>query len=121
MVLAGSLVGAAAIAFQSAALLAGWVTPLSLFLPGSLACFGQGLALPNAQVGAFRVMPNLGGTASGLGVFFQMMLGALFAQAYSLLADGTPLPMVLVVSTGGLLTLVAGIVAFFSSPSPRPA
>jgi DHA1 family bicyclomycin/chloramphenicol resistance-like MFS transporter len=112
MVLAGSVVHLGAMTFQAAAMLAGHVTPGTLFVPGFVGCFGQGLALPNAQVGALRVLPSLSGTAAGMGVFCQMMLGALCAQIYSLLADGTPLPMVLVVTTATVLALLAAIVPF---------
>ncbi len=109
MVLAGSLVAVAAVAFQSAMILGGILTPLIIFIPGFTISFAQGMALPNAQVGALRVLPGLSGTASGIGVFFQMFLGATFSQIYSMLADGTPMPMVITVSAGALLTLLAGI------------
>jgi DHA1 family bicyclomycin/chloramphenicol resistance-like MFS transporter len=112
MVLAGSLVSFGAVAFQAGAVLAGHVTPLTLFVPGLVTTLGQGLALPNAQVGALRVMPSLSGTAAGLSVFFQMFLGAVFVQVYSMLADGTPLPMAIVVSAASVLALIAGIVPF---------
>jgi DHA1 family bicyclomycin/chloramphenicol resistance-like MFS transporter len=112
MVLAGSLVSSGAVAFQAGAVLAGHVTPLTLFVPGLFTTLGQGLALPNAQVGALRVMPSLSGTAAGLSVFFQMFLGAVFVQMYSMFADGTPLPMTIVVSAASVLALIAGIVPF---------
>ncbi|HTQ73649.1 MAG TPA: multidrug effflux MFS transporter [Burkholderiales bacterium] len=112
MVLAGSLVTLAAAAAQSALILSGRVDPLVIFVPGFVMSLAQGLALPNAQVGAIRVIPGLAGTAAGIGVFFQMFLGAVFTQAYSFLADGTPTPMVITVSSGALLVLAAGVVPF---------
>ncbi len=112
MVLAGSMLNFVAAALQSAAILAGYVTPLILFAPGFLITFGQGIALPNAQVGAIRVIPRLSGTAAGVGVFVQMFLGAAFAQIYSVLADGTPYPMAITVGAASILTLAAGIVPF---------
>jgi len=112
MVLAGSLTAVAAVVFQSAMILGGILTPLIIFFPGFMISFAQGMALPNAQVGALRVLPGLSGTASGIGVFFQMFLGAVFSQIYSALADGTPMPMVITVSAGALLTLLAGITPF---------
>lgn len=121
MVLAGSLVNIAAAAAQSGFILSGRLTPLVIFVPGFLISLGQGLALPNAQVGAIRVIPSLAGTAAGIGVFFQMFLGAVFAQIYSFLADGTPMPMVLTVSTGSVLVLIAGAVPFVLSGGPRSA
>ena len=120
MVLAGSVFAFAAAGFQAGAILAGHVTPLTLFVPGFFTTFGQGLALPNAQVGALRVMPKLSGTAAGLGVFFQMFLGAVFVQMYSTLANGTPLPMTIVVSSSAALALVVGIVPFVLKYRDRP-
>jgi DHA1 family bicyclomycin/chloramphenicol resistance-like MFS transporter len=110
MVLAGSLVNMSAAIVQCAAILAGYVNPLTIFIPGFLTTFGQGIALPNAQVGAIRVNPALSGTAAGIGVFFQMLLGAVFAQMYTLLSDGTPMPMVITVTVGSVLTLTAGTI-----------
>lgn len=112
MVLAGSAINFLAILLQSACILAGLLSPLIIFVPGFLITFGQGISLPNAQVGAMRVIPSLSGTAAGVGVFFQMFLGAVFAQIYSLLADGTPIPMVATVLTGSILTLTAGVIPF---------
>ena len=112
MVLAGSLLNFIAVAAQSAIVLAGHVTPLVLFVPGFLITFGQGIALPNAQVGTLRVIPNLAGTAAGVGVFCQMFLGAVFVQIYSALSDGTPNPMLVTVGIASILTLGAGVIPF---------
>ena len=112
MVLAGSAINFLAVLLQSVWILAGHLSPIIIFIPGFLVTFGQGIALPNAQVGAMRVIPRLSGTAAGIGVFFQMFLGAVFAQIYSLLADGTPIPMVTTVLTGSILTLTAGVIPF---------
>jgi DHA1 family bicyclomycin/chloramphenicol resistance-like MFS transporter len=121
MVLAGSVINFLAIVLQSASILAGYLSPLVIFLPGFLITFGQGIALPNAQVGAMRVIPGLSGTAAGIGVFFQAFLGAVFAQIYSLLADGTPIPMVATVSAGSILVLVAGVIPFILKHRGRAA
>lgn len=112
MVLAGSAINFLTVLLQSAWILAGYLSPLIIFIPGFFITFGQGIALPNAQVGAMRVIPSLSGTAAGVGVFFQMFLGAVFAQIYSLLANGTPIPMVATVLTGSILTLTAGVIPF---------
>lgn len=112
MVVAGSLISFLAVLLQTASILAGYLSPLVIFIPAFLISFGQGTALANAQVGAIRVIPSLSGTAAGIGVFFQMFLGAVFAQIYSLLADGTPIPMVAIVLTGSILALAAGLVPF---------
>ena len=121
MVLAGSIIQLAAMASLSAMILAGYLTPLVIFTPAFVLTFAQGIALPNAQVGAIRVMPSLAGTAAGVGVFCQNFLGAVFAQIYSLLADGTPTPMVVTVMAGSVLTLTAGIVPFLMKRAGRAA
>jgi DHA1 family bicyclomycin/chloramphenicol resistance-like MFS transporter len=110
MVLAGSVITFLAISCQSISILAGYITPLVLFVPGFLITFGQGLALPNSTTGSMRVIPSLSGTASGVGVFCQAFIGALLAQLYSVLSDGTPIPMVEVVWPSSLLTLTMGTI-----------
>lgn len=112
MVLAGSALLAATVALQATLMVAGLVVPLTIFVPGFFISFAQGLALPNAQAGAIRVIPGLSGTAAGIGVFMQMICGAAFSQVYGLLADGTPIPMALVMSVAAALTLAAGAAAF---------
>ena len=121
MVLAGSLIGFLAVLLQSPLILAGYLSPPVIFIPAFLISFGQGVALANAQAGAMRVIPGLSGTAAGIGFFFQMFLGAVFAQIYSLLADGTPIPMVAIVLTGSILALAAGLVPFFLKQRDRAA
>jgi len=121
MVLAGSLISFLAVLLQSALILAGYLSPLVIFIPAFLISFGQGIALANAQVGAMRVIPSLSGTAAGIGFFFQMFLGAVFAQIYSLLADGTPIPMVATVFTGSILALAAGLIPFVLEKRGRAA
>ena len=121
MVLTGSVINLTAAISQSALILAGYLTPLIIFIPGFLVTFGQGLALPNAQAGALRVIPALSGTAAGIGVFFQLFLGAVFSQVYGLLADGTPIPMVIAVSVGSVLTLLAGLTPFVLKRRERAA
>ena len=112
MVLAGAIINAAAITSQSALILGGYLTPLIIFVPGFAVTFGQGLALPNAQAGALRVVPGLSGTAAGTGVFFQAFLGAAFSQLYAQLADGTPVPLVITAAAVAILTLLAGLTPF---------
>jgi hypothetical protein len=43
-----------------------------------------------------------------VGVFTQNMGAAVFTQLYGLFADGTPLPMVVIVTCSGILGLAAG-------------
>ncbi len=95
----------------------GYVTPLSIFLPGALITFAQGLALPNAQAGALNVSRHLAGTAAGIGTFVQFFSAAVFTQIYSTLYDGTPIPMVITVSIAASLAFLAGIIPFLRPTS----
>jgi DHA1 family bicyclomycin/chloramphenicol resistance-like MFS transporter len=112
MVLAGATLAMITILVQAVLLLGGVVTPITIFLPGFFLTMAQGIALPYAQVGAMAAVPSLAGTAAGVGVFMQNFCGAIFTQAYGLVADGTPRPMVLIVSVSGLLGLLAGVLPF---------
>jgi DHA1 family bicyclomycin/chloramphenicol resistance-like MFS transporter len=56
------------------------LSPAVLFLPGALAGFGIGLALPGTNAGIMYVVPELAATASGLLGFLQFIVGAAFAQ-----------------------------------------
>jgi MFS transporter, DHA1 family, multidrug resistance protein len=88
------------------------VTPWTFFLPGFFLTFSQGISLPYAQVGAMAAVPRLAGTAAGVGVFMQNMGGALFSQLYGMFADGTPMPMIAILSCAGILGVAAGGVPF---------
>ncbi len=116
MVLAGSILAIATTSVQAALLLSGVVAPWTFFVPGFFITLSQGISLPYAQVGAMSVIPPLAGTAAGVGVFTQNMLGAVLTQLYGLLADGTPLPMIAIVSASAVLCLAAGVLAFLARP-----
>ncbi|MDA0653316.1 MAG: hypothetical protein O3C49_08585, partial [Proteobacteria bacterium] len=90
----------------------GFVSPLTIFIPGFLLTFAQGMALPNAQAGALNVDHDLAGTASGIGTFMQFFWAAVFTQLYSVLDDGTPIPMVITVSLSACLSFTAGTIPF---------
>jgi DHA1 family bicyclomycin/chloramphenicol resistance-like MFS transporter len=91
-----------------------------LFLPGAFVTLSQGIALPYAQAGAMGTVPRLAGTAAGIGVFVQQVLGALFAQLYGLIADGTPRPMLIATSLCAALGVAAGSAVFLMA-RPKPA
>jgi DHA1 family bicyclomycin/chloramphenicol resistance-like MFS transporter len=112
MVLAGAIVSMAAVATLAVLLLSGRVSPLAIFLPGCFLTMGQGISLAYAQAGAMATIPQVAGTAAGIGVFLQFFGGALFAQAYGLIANGRPGPMVLTATIATVLGLVAGAVPF---------
>ena len=121
MVLAGASLAMATILVQAFLLLSGVVTPLAFFVPGFFLTMAQGIALPYAQVGAMAAVPSLAGTAAGVGVFMQNFCGAAFTQIYGLVADGTPPPMVLIVSISGALGLLVGALPFVLARRGRNA
>ena len=112
MVLLGSILAMAAATVQAIFLLSGYVTPATIFLPGFVQTLAQGIALPYGQAAAIGTIPRLAGTASGASVFVQNFCGAVFAQLYGLVADGTPEPMILIMALGSFLGLVAGALPF---------
>ena len=112
MVLAGAIVLILTAAGQAVLVLNDIVVPLTIFIPGMLVTFAQGIARPNAQAGALGVARDLAGTAAGIGAFMQMFAAGAFTQLYGFLADGTPVPMVIAVAISAALSFVAGIVPF---------
>jgi MFS transporter, DHA1 family, multidrug resistance protein len=116
MVMAGCTVMAIALCAQAIIVLAGYLNPLIIFIPGFLLTFSQGLALANAQTGALRMAGKSAGAAAGLGVFCQMFFGALGAQLFTTIADGTPTPMVITVLLGTALTVASGLYAYVTRP-----
>ena len=91
------------------------------FLPGAVITMSQGISLPYAQAGAMATIPRLVGTAAGIGVFVQQLCGALFAQLYGMLADGTPRPMVVAVTLSAALGVVSAGIAYGRSRRRGPA
>lgn len=112
MVMIGSFLMVVAVTTQSVLMLSDIVTPFSIFLPGFLLTFSQGIALPNAQAGALSVSRELAGTAAGIGVFMPLFCASAFVQFYGLVADGTPLPMVIIVLASASLSFAAGVTPF---------
>jgi DHA1 family bicyclomycin/chloramphenicol resistance-like MFS transporter len=113
MVLTGATLSLVAVAVQSGFLLFGHVSPLVLFLPGFFVTLAQGIALPFGQAAAMAVNPQLVGMAAGLGVFMQNFGGAVFAQLYGLLSNGTPGPLVVTTAITAVLSLISGAIPFF--------
>lgn len=109
MVFIGSVCTLAAVALQSGLLIAGFITPLAIFAPGFLITFAQGISLPYGQAGAMATMPRIAGTAAGIGIFTQNIVGALFAQFYGFIADGTIWPIVIATGLSTLLGLLVSI------------
>ncbi len=116
MVLAGSIGNVAGMALSLFLVAFVALEAWAIFLPVALVSFFQGLAVPNAQVGALSVDPKLAGTASGLSGFLQMAFAALAAQLVGFVQDGTTWPMLLVMSACAVLSLGA----FLPRLAPRP-
>jgi DHA1 family bicyclomycin/chloramphenicol resistance-like MFS transporter len=106
---------------QSSLLLAGLVTPLTLFVPGFFITMAQGLSLSYAQSGAMATNAKLAGTAAGVGVFVQNFCGAAFAQLYGVIADGTVVPLTETTAISVLCGLFAGVLPFVMARRARPA
>ena len=87
------------------------LSPLALFVPAGLLAIGQGLVMPQAQAAAMSVEPALTGTASGIVVFAQFLMGALLTQTVSAFYDGTALPTVLVVIGAASASCAFGILS----------
>lgn len=90
------------------------ILPITLIGPGYLLGLGQGMALANAQTGAMSIDRDLAGTASGVGFFMQMFMGAAFSQLAGLFADGTPWPMTVLVGIATVLGLAAALVPYLT-------
>lgn len=87
--------------------LAGLWNVWAIFLPGAGMAFANGLIMPNAQAAAVSINPRIAGAASGLMSFLQMSAAAAFAQIAGMVQDGTPIPMVVVVTIAAVLGLVS--------------
>lgn len=105
MIMIGSIGALASAVISAGALAAGWWVPLSLFGPGMLLGYCQGLALPNSQAGVVNHAPQAAGAASGLSGFLQMMIGAAFAQTVGVMQDGTPYPLVALMTLAAVISL----------------
>ncbi|MGP1394518.1 MAG: multidrug effflux MFS transporter [Inquilinaceae bacterium] len=86
--------------------LAGWLTPLTLFGPMVVFAFGNGLSLPNGNAGAISVNPHMAGAASGLAGFLQMSVGAASSILVGHLLTDSALPMTLVMAGTAALAIL---------------
>jgi len=90
-----------------ALLLAGFVTPWSLFVPGAAMAICHGLSMPNAQAGGVSVNPTIAGSASGLLIFIQMSVGAGFAQLAGMIPTETAFPLIAQICTAAFLAFAS--------------
>jgi DHA1 family bicyclomycin/chloramphenicol resistance-like MFS transporter len=114
MVIVGSILSLASVVVESSLLWVGLITPMTIFVPGFFLTFSQGISMPYGQAGAMAVEPRLAGTAAGIGVCLQNLLGAVTTQVYGLLADGTIFPIALTAGASGLMTLICGAIPYLT-------
>jgi DHA1 family bicyclomycin/chloramphenicol resistance-like MFS transporter len=106
MITLGNIIclGGGALCFAAAA--ADFVTPLTLFIPMSIAGFGNGLTVPNSLAGAISVEPRLTGSAAGWAGFAQMVLGSAVSQLVGSWQASWPLLMFWVMAACSLAALL---------------
>ncbi len=107
LAIAGLLLSVAGPLVIGGFLAAGQFSPLILFLPTMLLCFGNGLTIPVTMSVAVGVDARLAGTASGLLGFVQMGLGAAASSATGLFEPGDPAVMTAGMVVTNLLALAA--------------
>ena len=86
--------------------LVGFHHPIALFAPISLAIFGNGISLPNAQAAAINEFPKFAGSASGLTGFLQMAFSAVAAQLVAVIFNGTIYPLLTLMFTASLVSML---------------
>ena len=106
MIRIGALCGVAGVTAAILLQLAGLREPIALFAPITLAVFGNGISLPNAQAAAINVFPRYAGSASGLTGFLQMIFSAAAAQLVAVIFNGTAFPLLLLLLASSLASLL---------------
>jgi DHA1 family bicyclomycin/chloramphenicol resistance-like MFS transporter len=107
MILIGTLVSVIGLLIAYGFIVNGCLTPVRLFMSIGIAIVGNGISTPNAQAAAINAFPNLAGSASGLTGFLQMFFSAVSSQLVALLYDGTALPMIYLMMTASVLSVIS--------------
>jgi len=102
----GASIALAGITLAVGLQLVGFQQPLALFAPVSLAVFGNGITLPNAQAAAINEFPQFAGSASGLTGFLQMAFSAVAAQTVAVIFNGTIYPLLALMFTASLFSML---------------
>ncbi len=97
MMISGNIVVAVGIVISIILLLNTEKNVLFFFLPLTFVGVGNGLTLPGANAGIVSLHPKLAGSASGLGGFLQILLGASFSMLAGVILgpDSNPVPMLI--------------------------
>ncbi len=105
MILAGCVVTVCGGLLCLASAISGLLSPLTLFLPMSLAAFGNGLTIPNGTAGAISVDPRMTGAAAGWSGFTQMAFGAAASQLVGSLQTNWPFAVFWFMAAASMLAL----------------
>lgn len=106
MISIGAIIGFTGVTLAIALQLMGFHQPIALFAPIALAVCGNGIALPNAQAAAINEFPKFAGSASGLTGFLQMFFSAIAAQMVAVIFNGTVYPLLILMLTASILSLI---------------
>ncbi len=106
MILAGCLVTVCGGFLCLAAAVSGFLAPATLFLPMSLAAFGNGLTIPNGTAGAISVDARMTGAAAGWSGFTQMAFGSAASQLVGSMQTGWPLAVFWFRAAASILALL---------------
>ena len=105
MILAGNIVTVCGGFLCLAAAISGFLSPATLFLPMSLAAFGNGLTIPNGTAGAISVDARMTGAAAGWSGFTQMAFGAAASQLVGSLQTNWPFAVFWFMAVASMLAL----------------
>lgn len=114
MVLLGASITVITVLVQATALGSGFIHPLSIFLPGFFVSLSQGISMPYCQSGAITTIPHLAGTASGISILVQNLLGATFAQVFGMFASGGAIALSSVAATSAALGFAVALTAWMA-------
>ena len=106
MIVLGSTIAIGGIVLAIVLNLVGLSHPLALFLPVSIAVFGNGITLPNAQAAAINEFPQYAGSASGLTGFLQMSVSAVAAQFVAFIFNETAYPLLIMMLLASVISLL---------------
>ena len=91
---------------------------LAILAPMTVAMFGMGFMVPTNNAAAVSAFPEIAGAAAVLLALTQLLVGAAASVLVGVLANGTPLPMVLIVDFCSLAA-VGVWRAMCAAPGPR--
>lgn len=111
MMLSGGAVTAAGMAGAALVKLAGFDSAIAFFAFVTFVGLGNGITLPSANAGIVSVRPHLAGSASGLGGFMQIGIGAtLSVLAGIVLSPGSgPMPLIALMLTTALVGVIGSL------------